>query len=287
MRAVFVVTGLAAAVSGCATHLAPVRDFAGDTKKLSVAFVPMLDRAVERCRQEFVDKAVYASDAPVATFDAGILVAQAKASCQPIADKNDIARKISTALADYADQLAAVAGDGLASSLDDSYDELAGKLGEFQDLPAEKIGAVNSLLKFLTRAVLGRAQRQEVENALSHEEAVGALADALVTYTDRVYGAYVRESQAKGKIIIDALRGGAVDKVATRLQLYEVYRRDLQLQEQNKAVVAFRSAVAQMKATMKDVRANLDRLSDQQRLVEIRKLSKEVRSLYQQLAQAF
>jgi DNA repair exonuclease SbcCD ATPase subunit len=287
MRTALALVAVAAALTGCATNLAPVRDFADETKKISVAFEPILDRAVEQCRQKFIDRRVYTSDVAAKKFDAKKTIADADETCKAIQDENGTARQISGVLADFADQLAAAAADGLPSQLDGSYDALAGKLAEFKDVPAEKVGAINGLFKFLTRAVVARAQRQTIEEALSHEDAVATLADALVVYTDRVYGAYVRERRSDSASINEALQAASNNVATTRLQLMDVYRRDQQLQEQYKTVATMRTSVEQMKATMKDVRANLDRLSDGQRAAEIKKLSREVRALYQQLAKAF
>ncbi|WP_148289758.1 hypothetical protein [Ideonella sp. B508-1] len=279
---------VAVLTSGCAINLSAVRDFADETKKISVAFDPILTGAVEQCQQKFVLRRVYTSDVAIKDFDAADTIKRAEMNCQPIAEENLTAKGISSALADYATKLSAIAGDGVASSIDDDYDALTKKIGEFKDIPKEKLGAVTALFKFITSAAVARVQRQAIEEALSHEEAVSVLADALVTYTDRVYGAYVSERRSDNEAFAEALKADArATPVATRLQLMELYRLDLQLQQQHKAVGAMRTSVNQMKATIKDLRANLDKLSDNDRLKEVQKLAKEVRSLYQQLDKAF
>jgi hypothetical protein len=279
---------VALSISACATRLGAVRDFADETRRISVAFDPILTGAVDQCQQKFLLRRIYTSDAAIQDFDAADALNRAKASCQAIVDANPTARLISAALGDYAAQLSAIAGDGVPSSVDGDYDTLASKLGEFKDVPEEKLGAVTELIKFISRTGIGRIHRRAIEEALSHEEAVSVLADALVTYTDRVYGAYVRDRQADRDIFIEAIKADSgATAVTTRLQLMELHRLGQQLQQQQMAVVAMQTSVAQMKASMKELRANLDNLSSSDRLKEVRKLSREVRSLYQQLDKAF
>jgi len=276
-------------LTGCATNLKAVRDFADETKKISVAFDPLLASTVDQCEQREIQKKLYASDAPLIDFDSEKISARATSICKPIADENVVAKGISSALSDYASKLSAVAGDGVASSVDDDYDALAKKLGDFKDLPKEKVTAVSGVLKFLTRAVIERAQKQEIEAALNHEEAVGALADALVTYAERVYGGYIADRSRDIRAYKNALLKGDIKapELLAKLQLVELRSQELQLAERAKVIPALRKSVAQMKQALKDLRANLDKLSDEQQRAEVEKLAKDVKSLYQQLAKAF
>ena len=90
-----------ALLSGCA-NLDTVRDFAGETRKITVAFDPFLAGAVTQCEQKFINRKVYAGAGPIRNFDAQKLADEATALCKPIAQKNATARQINTALAAYA-----------------------------------------------------------------------------------------------------------------------------------------------------------------------------------------
>lgn len=274
-------------LTGCATNLKPVREFADETKKISVAFNPVINQAVEHCKQKFLQRRIFTTDEPLSNFDAKGAINKASDDCKPITDQMATAKEMSKALSDYAGQLSALAADGVASSVDDNYDALAAKLGKFEDMPQEKIGAVSSLLKFITRSVIAKSQHDAIVDALSHEEAVGALADALVIYSDRVYGAYIQERLNDQSLFVDQLRAETASPISSRLRILDVYQQTLTLQEQHKATADLRAAVNQMKVSMRDLRQNIDKLSSQERLAEVQKLSKEVRSLYQQLAKAF
>ncbi|MBA3007820.1 MAG: hypothetical protein KKB91_10020 [Proteobacteria bacterium] len=274
-------------LTGCTTNLKPVREFADETKKISVAFDPVINQAVEHCKQQFLQRRIYTTDKPLKGFDPEGAINEASDTCKPITDQMATAKEMSKALSDYAGQLSALAADGVASSVDDNYDALAAKLREFKDIPQEKIGAVSSLLKFITRSIIAKSQHDAIVDALSHEEAVGALADALVVYSDRVYSAYIQERLKDQPVFTDQLRAESASPISSRLRILDVYQQTLTLQEQHKATAGLRAAVSQMKMTMRDLRQNIDRLSSQERLAEVQKLSKEVRSLYQQLAKAF
>jgi hypothetical protein len=274
-------------LTGCATNLKPVREFADETMKISVAFDPVIKQAVEHCQQKFLQRRIYTTNKPLSSFDPEGAINDATATCKPIADQMATAKEMSKALSDYAGQLSALAADGVASSVDDNYDALAAKLGEFKDLPQEKIGAVASLLKFITRNIVAKYQHDAIVDALSHEEAVGALADALVVYSDRVYSAYIQERLDDLPLFIDQLRAESAASISARLRMMDVYQQTLTLQEQHKATASLQAVVRQMKMTMRDLRQNINNLSSQERFAETRKLSKEVRSLYQQLAKAF
>lgn len=41
-------------LTGCVTNLTAVRDFSDETKKISVAFYPLMDQAVEHCKSNFL-----------------------------------------------------------------------------------------------------------------------------------------------------------------------------------------------------------------------------------------
>lgn len=273
-------------MSGCA-NLTAVREFAQDTRQISAAFDPLLGQTVEHCRAGFLDKRLYTTDQPLARFDATEALARASQACQSLEASNTIALGMSQALADYATRLGALADAGVADSVSDDYTALGAKLGQFSALPPAQVGAVGALLSFVTRGVVARGQQGAIEEALSHEEAVGALADALVTYAERVYGAYLRQRLDDQPLLVEALRGETAAPIASRLQILALHRRTETLAGQQQAIASLRAAVAQMKATLRDLRANLNHLSAQERWVEVRKLGREVRSLRQQWVKAF
>ena len=274
-------------LTGCATNLSAVRDFADETKKISVAFDPVLDRAVDQCQQKTLQKSIYTTSRPLKDFDPSKAVADAKDACQPIVDANTSAKQISQALADYATQLSELAADGVATSVNDNYDALAAKIGAFEGVPQDKVGAATALLKFITRNVLAKAQRDAIVEMLSHEEGVDTLADALVVYTDRVYGGYVTERLRDQEDFLMALGAETATPISSRLRMMEVRQQTVTLQQQKQTVANFRRAVAQMKASLHDLRQNVDKLSDKERLIQVKKLAKEVKALYAQLAKAF
>jgi len=287
--AVLLLAAVTSVLTGCATDLKAVRAFADETKKISVAFDPLLAGAVVQCQEREKFKRLYTGTATVRQFDPVDISKQAAETCKPIADENATAKRVSAALASYADKLSAVAGDGVASSVDDDYDALAGKLGEFKDFPKDKVSALSGLFKFLTRAVIARQQRREIEDALNHEEAIGLLADALVLYSERVYGGYIKDRTRDNEDYKEFIRNGdiAMPVILAKLQLIQLTAEQQKLADQRKVIPLLRDSVAQMKLTLKDLRMNLNNLSDSERLKEVAKLAKEVRALYQQLDKAF
>lgn len=287
MRTYFGIALYALLLSGCATNLSAVRGFADETKKIGVAFDPILGKTVEHCRQQFLQRRIYTTEVALARFDAESALKQATETCKPIEDENATAKRMSKALADYASQLSVLAADGVASSVSDDFDALAAKLGEFKDAPKEKIGAIASLLKYITRSIVAKSQHDAIVEALSHEEAVGALADALVAYSDRVYGAYIAERLRDQPVLVEVLRAESASPISTRLRLMDIHQQTQSLLDQQQTMASIRTAVEQMKVSMRDLRQNVDKLSAQERLSEVQKLAKDVQALYDQLSKAF
>ncbi len=290
MRILFPLLAIGISVlTGCATNLKPVRDFADETKKVAVAFDPLLTGAVKQCQEREKFKRLYTGTATVKEFDPIDIGKKATETCKPISEENNTAKDISTTLANYAGKLSAIAGDGVASSVDDNYDALANKLGEFKDFPKDKVSALTGFFKFLTRAAIAREQRREIEDALSHEEAIGLLADALVLYSERVYGGYINDRTRDNDDFKSLIKSGdiAMPEILAKLQLIQLTNEQAQLADQSKVIAALKSSVGQMKRTLKDLRLNLDNISDSERLKEVMALAKEVKALYQQLDKAF
>lgn len=275
-------------MTGCSANLKSVRSFADETKKISVAFDPLLAATVEQCKKKIETKMLYAG-LRLSDFKPDEIAKTAEDTCKAIAQENATARDIGVALSDYASKLSAIAGDGVASSVDDDYDALSKKIGEFKDVPKEKVTAVTALFKFMTKSLIGQNQKQAIAEALDHEEAVGVLGDALVLYTERVYGAYLIERDRDLKEYSDSLRSANIPapQLLAKLQLVELHRESIALHEQRKLIPALRTSVAQMKTSLRDLRDNLDKLSDKEQRQEVTKLAKDVRALYQQLNKAF
>lgn len=274
-------------LSGCAKNLSAVRGFANETKKISVAFNPILEGAVEHCRQQFLQRRAYTTSTLLSNFDAEVAIEQASVNCQPIENDNATAKRLSKVLADYANQLSAIAADDVAVSISDDYDTLEAELNEFEDASSEKIGAISSLLKFLTKNKLAKTQHDAIVEALSYEEGVGVLADALVIYSDRVFGGYIAERLVDQPLLIEALHEENASPILTRLQLIEIYHQTQNLVDQQNTIISMRTAVEQMKLSIRDLRLNIDELSAPERLREIEVLAKDVRVLYDQLSKAF
>jgi hypothetical protein len=275
-----------ALLSGCA-NLDGVRDVADETRRITLAFDPFLAGAVQQCEQKSINRQIYAGASPIRGFDAQKVTEEATALCRPIAQQNATARQINAALAAYAAALSALAGDGVSQSLDEGLGELSDRLGNFPDMPARQIGAVKGLVQFLTRAGMARLQKQALEEALGHREAVGALGDALVVYADRVYGAYVRESDADMGLYSEGLRDGSTPDLLARLQMMELRRQQLQVRAQLRTVAALRRSVDEMKLTLADLQAHLGELGTAERRRQILRLAKEVKTLSAQVLQAF
>lgn len=289
MRRVGLVLLCVTLLSGCA-NLKAVRGFAEETRRISEAFDPMLGQAVEQCRLAFLHRRVYTTDAPLSGFDADAAWQRATQSCQPIEERNATAQAMSRALADYANQLMALADDGAGGgteAIGEDHEALAGKLDQFQDAPRDQLGAIGNLLRFVSRGVSARSKQEAIAEALGHEEAVGALADALVVYAERVHGAYLRQRLADQDVLADALRSETASPTSSRLWLMDLHAQTRLLAERQQSIARLRAAVAQMKVALHDLRTHLTTLSAQERWVEVRKLGREVRGLHRQLGQAF
>lgn len=283
--ALFLVTTF---LTGCAANLQAVRGFATETKKISVAFDPMLNATVARCQANVLQKRIFSSQRAV-NFKAEEVEKLTNDTCKPIEDSNVKAKQISSALGAYADKLGEIAGDGVAASLDDDFESLSKKLSEFPDLPKEKVGAVSALAKFLTQAIVRREQTQAIEEALSHESAVGALGDALVTYSKRVYLQYDKEYlKAIEQYETDLNSSGSgVPVILSRQLLWKFHLEKQASKSVLNSADSFAASVTQMKAALRDLRLNVNNLSEKERFTAVQKLAKEVHALYKSLNQAF
>jgi uncharacterized coiled-coil protein SlyX len=289
-RRLFSLLGLVV-LTGCATNLKSVREFADETKKVAVAFGPFISTANMDCRSNSSIKYLY-GQSDLSTFEVSQMDKISAASCKSFVEHNETAGGINASLVAYAEQLSALAGDGVPTQLNDSFESLAAKLNSFPDIPADKVNAASSLLKFLARTIIIQQQRREIEAMLSHEDAFATLADAMVTYVARVNQSYVKQAKFDIETTVLALKQGKtgtlpVPELVGKLQIVELRKRTAQMDEQEKSIESFKNAVAQVKKTMSDLRANLGSLSDKERRLEVESLVKEVRALYAQLNKSF
>lgn len=272
-----------ALLTGCATPLGAVRDFARDTRRLGESFTPMLDLAVKQCEQAFIDRRIYTTDAPLSRFDPAATLEAARATCRPIAQENTSALALSRTLTEYAEQLSALAADDLAQRADDDFDAVAAQARRFSALPAEQVDAVNGLIKFVGRRALAYSQREAIREALGHEQAVGAVADALARYADRVYRATLNDRQRDQPLLLDMLRQQKAAPISARLGMLDLQREADTLQTQQHTIDALHTAVTQLKTSLRALRENIDHLSRPELLAELRKLSKDVNSVRKNL----
>lgn len=274
-------------LGGC-TNLKAVRDFAAETKKVAVAYEPIGKTSVATCIRSKSIKDENEIVLPARDYDPEPLRAKAAAGCQPTTDALKGTQKIADVLKAYAEALGELAGDGLASRLDDDFDALSAQLAEVPGVSAEKVSAVGSLVKFLSAIAIAKTQSASIDDALSHEAAVGTLGDALVFVAEREYlRGYAKQLLDQ----IDALSAGArvarLDPLLARMQITQLAAERRKVVDQRAAVDQLRKAVNQMKVAMADVRANLHHLDTQARLASVVQYRQDVTALYKELAKAF
>jgi hypothetical protein len=151
-------------------------------------------------------------------------LAAARSTCQPIAQENAAALALADTLTEYAAQLAALAADGVAQRADDDLDAVAAQAKRFSALPADQVDAVNGLIRFVGHRVLERSQRDAIIEALNHEQAVGALADALARYAERVYRATLNDRLRDQPLLLEQLRQQKAAPIDARLRMLDICR---------------------------------------------------------------
>lgn len=270
---------LVALLAGCATPMPAVRDFGGETQKLASAFTPVVRQTVENCRLLAQNRAVYTDSRELERFDPAQVVAQSTARCASLAESADGARAVADLLGGYAKTLVAIANDGVSKSLDGDLDGLARKAQSFADLDSGAASGVSAVARLLARQWLAREQREAVAELLSHEQAVGAMADALNRFTARVYGGYLKDLDDTQGLVMDVLKAQDRKAVAPRLQMMEWHRQAELARRQQRAVPAFDKAVRSLKATLAGLRQNQSSWSETQRGVAIAGFAEDVRQL--------
>ena len=274
-------------LAGCATDLAPVRTFAEQTQKMSLHFEPMLAGGVHSCMDKAMRKRLILAE----RFDAQASEQAARADCAAIAQASASVASLNDLLLRYAHTMAALADDKLPvykdelGGLGDALGGLAQPGGGAPLLDADKLSKVVKLSEHLSRLATQRLQKSALRELLDEQEAVTILSNALKEYAQRNYRAGLQD-----ELRDLALLRGAVDSAAPREPLAANYIRarlhleSRQLQEREKIVAAYVSAVDGLQASVAVLRANLDSLQAPELEQQLAQFSSHVGALQKQAA---
>ena len=274
-------------LAGCATNLAPVRTFAEQTHKLSSSFDPMLAGTFNSCTDNALRKRLILAE----RFDAQASELAARADCAPIARASVAIGKLNEVLLRYAQTLAAVADDKLPvhkeefTALGDALAGLAQPDGGAPLLDADKLSKVVKLSEHLSRLATQRLQKSALRELLDEQEAVTIVSNALKEYAQRNYRAGLQDELRDLALLRGAIDGAepreplAANYIRTRLHL-----ESRQLQEREKIVAAYVSAVDGLQASVAVLRANLDSLQAPELEQQLAQFSSHVGALQKQAA---
>lgn len=284
---VSVLVGLA---SGCATNLQAVRSYSLEVKKVSDAFEPMLEGSVDACIKHKSRKTFYTAN----NYDPAAAAKQAENLCKSIREQNAIVAELNQALAQYGSKLGEIAGEDVSESLSPNLGKLADSAGKLKDskgqalVPSDKLSALSAFAKFLAQQLVAGAQRQAIKDALDHHDALVTLGNGLVRYAESNYSAYLEDDIRDIAIIEEFIKEqGKKEPFASRIFLRQLYEDKLVVEQKQKVVPQFKVAMQKMISVHEDLRNNVDKLEDKERLKQIMELGKEVRELNKQLQKAF
>jgi hypothetical protein len=281
-------------LSGCAVNLSAVRTHADATAGITKAFEPMLDETIARCKARATRQQFYG--APV--FDIARMEQVAKDQCDGLVTPNAAINEINSALALYAEKLSAIADDGVAGSLDGDITSLSKAVGNVKDrtgtafVQADKLGAVTQLAQYLAKKILAKKQGEAIREALSHEAAVGTLADTLVLYAEHIYAWHLgqeleRLSTFRSFVEQSKDSPNAIERLSARSFLLRLHEDEVALKTKRDAIPKFGAAVKKMKDSHHDLLQNLDQLDTDERRKNVLAFVKEVRDLGKTINKAF
>lgn len=254
----------------------------------------MLNETVARCKSRATRHQFYSAS----KFDIASTEQYAKEACDGLAKQNLAIGEINSALSLYAEKLGAIAGNDIAGSLDGDITALSKAVGSIKDqagkaiVPADKLGGITQLATFLAQKILEKKQKEAILEALSHEAAVGTLADTLVFYAEQIYPWHLdKEMKEIGafRIFVEPSKDAPnnIERLSARTLLSRLHEDESALQAKRAAIPKFRIAVKKMEESHHDLLLNLDRLDSDERRKNVLAFAKEVRNLTKAIQDAF
>lgn len=285
---VWIITVAVVALSGCA-NFTSVTKYAGETKKLSAAFEPMLVGSVQSCVDKYTRKRLITS----VSFDAKEVAAKAEAMCKPMAEANQSILVLNDLLVQYSDTLAALANDELPSYTDE-FSSVKGKLSELKKsgtdqalIAPEKLNAISSLAQFIAKISTQAASKHQIKQLLEQEDAVFAIVDTFDEYAKFNYLAWLENEEQEMAILerhVDRAR--QTEPLAANSTSAALLVDKRTIEARKKAVVQFSRSVESMRASHKALRLNFGKLDSQELAKQLSAYAKEINELRKQLRDA-
>jgi len=209
--------------------------------------------------------------------------------------------ELSNLVGNYHDALIKIAGGDVAGSLGGDYTRLGAsikglKIDGVAVAPAAKVDAIAAVGAWVTKVALANWQHREITGALSIHREVGDIADILVVYVERNYGAYstqaLRQADEAQRAIAAreaqcTIATPCSDPYGANLLRRELYQRAEMLKERQQLVTVYRSATDKMKVALATLAASGGELKSREELRSLWDLSVEVRDLYKKVAAAY
>jgi hypothetical protein len=303
---------LVCCAAGCA-NLKPVRDYAAQGHNVVVLFKPMVGAREEVCRTNVKYNKVLSTNRPL---DSGW--ARNIPECAASEEAKVAVAKVVGLIASYYETLAEAAGADLPASLNAGIKDFTGTLGRIkvgdEALWSDKqIKAATNLATYLSNILISAKQQAVVKDLLAQEEDLGNALSMLRTYVDQRYrrdymdflrsvgplDEYLngmqsaleaeRERRRKDKDKtekmeenLDTLRFGGV-----RLARWDLLEEQAARKKGLEAADAFDKAVTSLMKAHGDVRRKIDKLDDAELLSQLLELRAQVRTLKDQIDEAF